>query len=46
VKTAEDLAQRRAALARFAARWRHRLPADVRGARERVADWLTARARR
>jgi len=46
VKTAEDLAQRRAALARFAARWRHRLPADVRGARERVADWLAARARR
>jgi len=46
VKSAEDLAQRRAALARFAARWQHRLPADVRGRRERVADWLTARARR
>jgi GT2 family glycosyltransferase len=46
VKTDEDLANRRAALARFAAKWRHRLPADVRGARERVADWLTARARR
>jgi O-antigen biosynthesis protein len=26
----EDLAQRRAALARFAAKWRHRLPSDVR----------------
>ena len=28
----EDLAQRRAALARFAAKWRHRLPCDVRRA--------------
>jgi GT2 family glycosyltransferase len=46
VRTAEDLAQRRAALARFADKWRHRLPADVRGARERVADWLNARTRR
>jgi GT2 family glycosyltransferase len=46
VKSAEDLAQRRAALGRFATRWQHRLPADVRGTRERVADWLTARARR
>jgi GT2 family glycosyltransferase len=45
VRSAEDLAQRRAALARFAAKWKHRLPADVRGARERIADWLTARAR-
>lgn len=35
---AQDLVQRRAALARFARRWRHRLPADVRGWRERVAD--------
>jgi GT2 family glycosyltransferase len=43
--SAEDLAHRRAALARFAAKWKHRLPADVRGARERIADWLTARAR-
>ena len=41
-----DLAQRRAALARFAAKWQHRLPSDVRGARERLADWLVARARR
>jgi GT2 family glycosyltransferase len=46
VKSAADLAQRRAALDRFAGKWRHRLPADVRGARERVADWLTAHARR
>ncbi|HEX2441247.1 MAG TPA: glycosyltransferase family 2 protein [Methylomirabilota bacterium] len=46
VKSAEDLAQRRAALARFATRWRQRLPADVRGPRERVADWLTARVQR
>ena len=46
VRASEDLAQRRAALARFAGKWRHRLPADVRGARERVADWLAARTRR
>jgi GT2 family glycosyltransferase len=43
VPRAEDLTHRRAALARFAAKWRHRLPADVRGPRERIADWLTAR---
>jgi GT2 family glycosyltransferase len=43
VKRAEDLAQRRAALARFAGKWRHRLPCDVRSARERLADWLAAR---
>jgi GT2 family glycosyltransferase len=46
VSAPEDLTQRRAALARFAEKWKHRLPADVRGGRERVADWLTARARR
>jgi GT2 family glycosyltransferase len=46
VKTPEDLAQRRAALARFADKWRRRLPADVRGGRQRIADWLAARARR
>jgi GT2 family glycosyltransferase len=46
VKSAADLAQRREALGRFAGKWRHRLPADVRGPRERVADWLTAHARR
>jgi GT2 family glycosyltransferase len=46
VRAPEDLAQRRAALARFAEKWKHRLPSDGRGARERIADWLTARARR
>jgi hypothetical protein len=46
VRTTEDLAQRRAALARFADKWRRRLPADVRGARERIADWFIARTGR
>ena len=46
IRAPADLEQRRAALARFAARWRHRLPSDVRGTRERLADWLVARARR
>ena len=41
----DDLAQRRQALARFASRWRHRLPLDVRGTRERVADWFQPRDR-
>ena len=45
LKTAEDLAQRRAAVSRFADRWRHRLPCDVRGVRERLGDWLAAPAR-
>ncbi len=46
VNPAEDLAQRRAALARFARKWRHRLPSDVRGMGDRLADWLRpARAR-
>ena len=36
----QDLAERRAALARFAAKWRHRLPADVRTLSERLADRL------
>jgi len=40
VPAPEDLAQRRAALARFAQKWRHRLPADVRPLRERLRDWL------
>ena len=38
----EDLSQRRAALARFARKWRRRLPADVRGLPERLRDWLGA----
>ncbi|HEU5320512.1 MAG TPA: glycosyltransferase [Methylomirabilota bacterium] len=43
VRAAEDLAQRQAALARFAAKWRAHLPADVRTPRERLRDWLTRR---
>ena len=35
-----DLAMRDAALARFARKWRHRLPCDVRSARQRMGDWL------
>jgi GT2 family glycosyltransferase len=40
VGRAADLAQRREALRRFVAKWRHRLPCDVRSARERWGDWL------
>jgi GT2 family glycosyltransferase len=40
VAAAEDLAQRRAALARFAGKWGHRLPSDVRRLPERLRDWL------
>jgi GT2 family glycosyltransferase len=43
VRPPEDLAQRRRALARFAAKWQHRLPADVRTWRERLADRLARR---
>jgi GT2 family glycosyltransferase len=46
VRAPEDLADRRAALSRFAARWARRLPADVRTRRERVADWLATWTRR
>jgi GT2 family glycosyltransferase len=35
---AVDLADRQAALGRFAAKWRRRLPCDVRSVRERLAD--------
>ena len=42
----EDLAQRRLALDRFVAKWRHRLPCDVRARGERVRDWLRRRPRR
>jgi len=41
-RPAEDLAERRAALARFAKKWAHRLPSDVRTLRERVADRVGA----
>lgn len=34
----EDLAQRRAALRRFAAKWRHRLPSDVRPPWRRIYE--------
>jgi GT2 family glycosyltransferase len=44
VRAPEDLAQRRQALQRFATKWRHRLPADVRSRRERLAGWLVARS--
>jgi GT2 family glycosyltransferase len=39
-----DLAARGAALARFAEKYRHRLPCDVRSLPERVGDWLRARS--
>ena len=42
VTAPEDLAQRQAALARFASKWRHRLPCDVRRLPERLRDWLAA----
>lgn len=41
-RPAEDLAERRAALARFARKWGHRLPSDVRSLRERVTDRVAA----
>jgi GT2 family glycosyltransferase len=39
----EDLAQRREAMQRFARRWRHRLPSDVRPWPERLRAWLGPR---
>ena len=38
VPAERDLAERRAALRRFATKWRHRLPSDVRSVRERLMD--------
>lgn len=38
-----DLAARRAANARFAAKFRHRLPCDVRPLGRRLQDWIGAR---
>jgi GT2 family glycosyltransferase len=46
VSEASDLIQRREALRRFANKWRHRLPCDVRSARERWGDWFAAARRR
>jgi GT2 family glycosyltransferase len=42
-RAAEDLVQRREALARFAAKWAHRLPCDVRRPWQRLGDWLASR---
>lgn len=39
-----DLARRRAALARFAAKWAHRLPCDVRPLGERFTNWMSAKS--
>ena len=38
-----DLARRDSALARFAEKYRHRLPCDVRSPRERMRDWVRTR---
>jgi len=38
-----DRARRDSALIRFAGKYRHRLPCDVRPPRERVRDWFKAR---
>ena len=38
-----DLADRRAANARFAAKFRHRLPCDVRPVGERLRNWVSAK---
>ncbi|MBI2529411.1 MAG: glycosyltransferase [Candidatus Rokubacteria bacterium] len=40
-----DLSERREALARFARKWRHRLPTDVRRVPERIADFLSPAGR-
>lgn len=40
-----DLDLRTAAMARFARKWAHRLPCDVRSLRERVRDWVRTTAR-
>jgi GT2 family glycosyltransferase len=43
VSAAQDLEQRRQALARFSAKWRHRLPSDVRGIGERITNYFDTR---
>jgi O-antigen biosynthesis protein len=40
-----DLDLRTAALERFARKWAHQLPCDVRPAGERIRDWLRSKAR-
>jgi GT2 family glycosyltransferase len=42
IPAARDLTQRRAALTRFATKWHHRLPCDVRTRRQRLTDWWQA----
>jgi len=46
VTAADDLEQRRRALARFREKWRHRLPSDVRGIGERIASYFNRRGER
>ena len=43
VAASEDIIQRREAMARFAHKWSHRLPSDVRGIRERIASYFEPR---
>jgi GT2 family glycosyltransferase len=43
VGATEDLRQRRLAMARFAHKWGHRLPSDVRGLRERIVGYFDHR---
>ncbi len=42
-RSGDDLAQRREAWARFARKWAHRLPCDIRSPGERVRDWVLTR---
>jgi len=46
VAAAEDLEQRRQAMARFAREWRRRLPSDVRGLPERIFNYIGRRGER
>ena len=46
VAAAEDLEQRRQAMARFARKWRRRLPSDVRGLPERIFNYIGWRGER
>jgi len=43
VAAAEDLEQRRQAMARFAGKWARRLPSDVRGIPERILSYIGRR---
>jgi len=43
VAAADDLEQRRQAMARFARKWRRRLPSDVRGLPERIFNYISRR---